>query len=385
MKPGWLIGCLLFAVYLSAQDSTDDKKQKLQFNGYLKDLHSFTFDKGYSNVLTGSLLHNRINFKYRPIKGLTAAMEMRNRLFWGEEVAQTPGFVQGLRYPGESIDLSITWFELDNMLLYSNIDRLWVDYAAGNWNVRAGRQRINWGIGTLWNPNDIFNTYNFLDFDYEERPASDAIKGQYLFDNMSHMEMAVARTGDSINRTIAAAKYFTNKWNYDMQLLLGIYLSQPTVGAGWAGSIGNAGFKGETQYFFAKDSLAAQLNLMLEADYVFSKGWYVNGGALLNTEGIDTPLSETNLEAFQLSPRNLMPTKWNLYAGFTKQVNPLFSVNLSTVYAPGTNFLLVLPSLQYNLYTNLDVNLIGQSFFADQSGNFEGMTHRWFLRLKWSF
>lgn len=385
MTAPWLIGCLFLAVSAAAQDSTIEKAHKLQCNGYIKDLHSFTFDKDFSEALTGNLIHNRFNLKYRPFKGFTAALEMRNRLFWGEEVANTPQYVQGLKYPGESEDLSITWFELDNMLLYSNIDRLWAEYDAGKWSVRAGRQRINWGIGTLWNPNDIFNTFNFLDFDYEERPASDAVKAQYLFDNMSHMELAVARTGDSNRHTIAAVRYFTNVQNYDLQWLAGVYLSQPTLGAGWAGSIGDAGFKGEAQYFFKKDTMLGQLNLMLEADYVFSKGWYVNGGALFNSDGSDKPFSQTNLSDFRLTPRNPMPTKWNLYAGFAKEVTPLFSVNLSTVYAPGTNLLLVLPALQYNLATNLDVHLIGQSFFAEQTAGFEGMMHRVYLRLKWSF
>jgi hypothetical protein len=290
-----------------------------------------------------------------------------------------------LKYPGESEDLSITWVEMDNMLLYSNIDRLWVEYGASQWNARIGRQRINWGIGTLWNPNDIFNTYNFLDFDYEERPASDAIKAQYLFGNMSNVEIAVARTGDSVNNSIAAVKYFTNKWNYDFQLLGGSYLAQPTLGAGWAGSIGDAGFKGESQYFFAKDSLPGQLNFMMETDYIFGKGWYVNAGGLLNTEGIDEPITESAIATFTLTPRNPMPTKWNIYTGFSKEVTPLFMVNASIVYAPQTNLLMILPTLQYNLATNIDVNLVGQSFFAEQPTGFEGMVHRLYLRLKWSF
>ena len=385
MKPVWLIGCLMATASLTAQDSTVEKVHKLRFSGYIKDLHSFTFNRDYSEVVTGNLIHNRINIKYQPIKGFTAALEMRNRLFWGEELAQTPGYVQGLKYPGESEDLSITWFEMDNMLLYSNIDRMWAEYAAGKWNVRAGRQRINWGIGTLWNPNDIFNTYNFLDFDYEERPASDAIKGQYLFNNMSNMEIAVARTGDSTNSTIGALKYFTNKWGYDFQALCGFYLSQPTLGGGWAGSIGNAGFKGEGQYFFKKDTLDGQLNLMMEADFLFAKGWYVNMGTLLNSEGLDGPFEESDLTTLNLSPRNPMPTKWNIYAGASKEITPLFSANLSTVFAPGTNLLMVLPSLQYNLATNLDIHVVGQSFFAERSGSFESMAHRWYLRFKWSF
>jgi hypothetical protein len=383
MKPRFLIWLLLQSSLLFAQDSLPEKKFGIR--GYLKDIHSFTFNRDFSELVSGNLLHNRLNAACKPFKGFTAALEMRNRLFWGEEMAQTPSFAAGLKYPGESEDLSITWVETENLLLYSNIDRLWVDYGANRWNVRLGRQRINWGIGTLWNPNDIFNTYNFLDFDYEERPASDAIKGQYMLNDMSNLELAVARTADSVHNSIMAVKYFTNHWNYDFQFSGGLYLANPTLGAGWAGSIGNAGFKGESQYFFAKDSLPGQLNLSLEGDYIFSKGWYLAGGGLLNTEGIDDPLDMASLSSFTLSPRQPMPTKWNLFTSLSKEITPLLMVNAGFVYAPKTNLLMLLPSIQYNLATNLDVNLVGQSFFAEQNAVFQAVMHRYYLRLKWSF
>ncbi len=128
------------------------------------------------------------------------------------------------------------------MLLFTNIDRLWVEYSSDTWNVRAGRQRINWGISTTWNPNDLFNTYNFLDFDYEERPACDAVKFHYEFSGMSFAEFAFSRSAEPVNNVIAAGRYFINRWNYDFQFLGGWYRDQPTLGAGWSGSIGNVGF-----------------------------------------------------------------------------------------------------------------------------------------------
>lgn len=39
-----------------------------------------------------------------------------------------------------------------------------------------------------WNPNDWFNTYNYFDFDYEERPGTDAIRVRVYFkDGMSSL------------------------------------------------------------------------------------------------------------------------------------------------------------------------------------------------------
>jgi hypothetical protein len=46
---------------------------------------------------------------------------------------------------------------------------------------------------------------------------------------------------------------------------------------------------------------------------------------------------------------------------------------------------MALPSLQYNIATNLDVNLVWQSFFAEGSTGLAAISHRAFLRFKWSF
>ena len=66
-------------------------------------------------------------------------------------------------------------------------------------------------MNLAWNPNDIFNTYNLLDFDYEERPGSDAIRIQYYLGDFSKIEVA-AKKGSSKDDHIVAAMYKFNKW-----------------------------------------------------------------------------------------------------------------------------------------------------------------------------
>ena len=80
-----------------------------------------------------------------------------------------------------------------------------------------------------------------------------------------------------------------------------------------------------------------------------------------------------------------MPTEWNAVLTIAKELNPLFSANLSCIYAPGTNLIVLLPSVKYNLATNCDVDLVWQSFFAEQQNDLSGVAHRGFIRIKWSF
>jgi hypothetical protein len=383
VKLFFIILFLTNTLCLFSQDSAAVKK-KWELKGYIKNLESLSFDKNFNNNISNNLLHNRLNIKWKPTEKITAAVEFRNRLFWGEEIRATPDFAKQLRNANEKVNIQKAWIQNQSLVLHTNIERLYFEYREETLNVRIGRQRINWGISTTWNPNDIFNAYNFLDFDYEERPGVDGGKFQYIFNNSFNTEIAYAHTGRK-DGNVAALKYNLNKWGYDMQLITGWYNEHITLGGGWAGSIKDAGFKGEAQYFFKDKDSRDHFNLSMEADYMFKKGWYLNAGLLFNNQGLYQPVSNWNNINLKLSPENLMPTKWNFIITTAKEITPLLSANLSILYAPGTNLVIFLPSCKYNLAANLDVDLIWQSFFAELNKKFEAVNHRGFLRMKWSF
>lgn len=365
------------------QDSVETKKE-WELNGYIKDLQSLSFDKNSDNLISGNLIHNRINFKWKPSTKYIAAVEIRNRLFWGDEVKLIPDFAKNLRSENEWMNLSVVWLNKSGLILHSNIERLWMEVRETKWKVRAGRQRINWGVATIWNPNDIFNTYNFLDFDYEERPGSDAVKFQYMISDFSNIELAAASSvGDK--KTIIAAKYATNQWGYDFQFTGGVYRSRFTLGTGWAGSIGDAGFKGEAQYFSKADDSVSVFNTTMEIDYVFKNGWYFSSSFLYNSRGLSKPLENWSKISFEFSPTNLMPAQWSFIVMASKEFTPLLTGSLSLVYSPGMNLFIFLPSLKYNLAPNLDIDMIFQSFFLEMQNRVQGAAYKGFLRLKWNF
>lgn len=381
----WML-IILFLFWGSACRSQDSSKtyKKWQLNGYIKNLESISFDKNFENSSTLYLFHNRLNMKWRPSGHLTVSAEFRNRIFFGREINNNQDFANQLRNENENSNLQIIWVNNNSMVIHTNTERLNIEYRKAKWNVKIGRQRINWGITTTWNPNDIFNTYNFLDVDYEERPGMDGGRFQYIFNNASNAEIAYANTGNR-KGNVAAVKYNLNKWGYDMQLITGWYKEYITLGAGWAGNIKNAGFKGEAQYFFGQQDSIDHFNLSLEGDYLFKKGWYVSVGFLFNKNGLDHSINDWNRINLKLSPENLMPTKWNFMVTGSKEVTPLFTVGFSMLYAPGTQLIILIPSLRYNLSANLDAELIWQSFFAEINTNLEAVNHRGFVRLKYSF
>lgn len=376
------IPIFMLCTTVAAQDSLDTKRFEVQ--GYVKDLQSLTWQENMTHLFTGNLIHNRLNLKWIPSARMTGAVELRNRLFWGEEVRATPAFSSLLGNTNEAFDLSANWINEEAMVFNTNIDRLWLEYQRKKWNIRVGRQRINWGIGTTWNPNDLFNTFNFLDFDYEERPGADAIKLQYLTSDMNHVEFAFSIAGRS-EAKIAAVKYFMNVASYDLQFIAGWFHEQPTLGMGWSGSIRETGFKGELQYYFSRGGYAEHVNLTAEADHVFEKGWYLSAGFLMNNLGLDKSPVLWDAASLEITPRNLMPTKWNTLLTVGKEINPLISVTTTTIYAPGTNLLLLLPTVSFSMTDNVGVSLVWQSFFSEGVQGFDDLSHRAFLRIKWNF
>lgn len=375
----WIAVLLQSFIMCLGQDSIINTP-KWTLSGYVKEMGWLRFDKdlGISNFT--NLLHNRVNFKWNPSQSLNGRIDIRNRFYWGNDVEQIPGFKDRLRNNNERFNLSASGLKSRSTIFYSNIERAWVELKKSKWIVKVGRQRINWGITNTWNPNDIFNTYNFLDFDYEERPGSDALNLKYNTNDFSHIELAVTATNRS---SIVAGKYFTNFKNYDFQWIAGSYKGNFTTGIGWAGSLTDVGFKGEAQYFRGTNAVS-NLNITIEADYVLKNGLYISTAMLYNENGFNEHLTDWSKINFEVSPQNLMPAKWNWLINASKEVNPLLSGTFSIIYAPGVNMLILFPTLRYNINTNLDADFVWQSFFS-QLQSFQAISHTGYLRLKYSF
>lgn len=346
-------------------------------------MYTFSIDSSFKNMQWTNLIHNRINVKWKPSEKITGAAEIRSRILYSD-APDMPAASISMRDGNEYLNMQKVWVNTHSLAFVSNVERLYLDYRSNNFSIRIGRQRINWGIATTWNPNDLFNSYNFLDFDYEERPGADGARFKYIISNTSNLEFGYTHASVG-NGNISAVKYSFNRWNYDFQILTGIYYTKPTAGAGWAGYIGDAGFKGEMQYFFAGKDSVGHLNATIETDYKFAGDWYVDFGVLYNNHGFSKPVNDINVIDLNLSPQNLMPTKWNLIFTVTKQFSPRFSAGTTSLFAPGTNLLIFFPSIGYNLMTNFDVDVFWQSFFADVRGDFRALRHLGFIRAKFSF
>lgn len=361
------------------------KEQKLFLSGYVKNLHEFTFIDKLDQLQWTNFLHNRLNFKYIPSDKITVRLEFRNRLFYGDNVKNLFGFSEFISQDYGVVDLSWNVIDDGSLLFNTTIDRALINYTKGDWDITLGRQRVNWGMNLAWNPNDIFNTYNLLDFDYEERPGSDAIRIQYYLGDFNKIEVA-AKKGRRKDDHIVAAMYKFNTGSYDIQLITGVYQKDWVVGAGWAGNLKNAGFKGEVTYFVPYENYFNSENVLsasVSVDYGFKKGLYINSSILYNSTDNEALNTLGTLVYTNLSAKNLMPFEFSGFLQLAKEFTPIFKGTFSTIYSPTNHSVIIMPSLGYSIATNWELDFTGQSFF--QFEDYITLGNSLFLRLRLSF
>lgn len=377
---------MLSPVFTAAQEDSI-KPKWIELHGYIKDLQSVSFTNNVASLTSTNLIHNRLNFKFNISKKISARLEIRNRIFYGDQLKQVPDFGSIINQYNGLMNLSKLWVNEKTLVVHTVIDRMLLQYASGSWDVKIGRQRINWGINNVWNPNDIFNAYNFLDFDYEERPGNDAVRVQHFFKNNATLEMAY-KPGKHANESVGAVMYKFNKSNYDYQLLAGVYQTDIVIGGGWAGSIKDAGFKGELSYFHPKKNIldsTGTVSFSVMADQTFKNDWYVSVSALFNSNPSGSTGMNENLFRYNLSAKELFPYRYTFYVGIMKTLTPVSSLNFSIIYSPEKNSLILFPSYAWNIAKNFDLDFTVQSFFATENKQYKAQGTSFFLRGRWSF
>jgi len=368
-------------------------QQTVYLSGYVKELFMYYQPEQQipgleGNSLTTNTIHNRLNFKWYATNQLTVVAEIRNRLLFGSLVKEYPAYQSVVDVDNGYLHLSFIPAEGSGWFVHSMFDRAYLDWVAGNWQITAGRQRVNWGMNLVWNPNDVFNSYSYFDFDYEERPGTDALRIQYYTGVTSSAEL-VYQIGRNQDEMALAGLYRFSQWNYDIQLIGGWVGTDYIVGTGWAGDIQGAGFRGEITHFMPKnDEVNSETATVasISADYTLPSSLYIHSGVLYNSHGKTGKAG--GMDPFfnnKLSAKYLSFAQYSLFGQISYPVTPLFSASLSGIANPNDGSWYFGPALTYSLQNNLELMATGQLFFGDQSTEFGDIGQLLFGRLKWSF
>lgn len=331
----------------------------MKANGYLGIMPSWY--KIENHDLRETIIHNRINLNYDFSRSLVGVIQFRNRLINGQTVKEIPGYEPMIDKDQGFLDLSYNLASGNSTILNMTIDRLWLDFFLGKFQIRAGRQRINWGQAMVWNPNDIFNTYSFFDPDYPERPGIDGMRLQFFTGSASHID-GVFKIDHNHRKTIATRFRF-NAAGYDWQILGGRLDDNDWVaGIGWSGHISNIGVYGESTLLisdYGKETLITVAGL----NYNF-KNSILWQGEFLYSSNLSNDINEfTYLLSGQASVRNLSVSKYSVFNSLQYPFTPLFTGTLNAMYFPGTRGWYAGPSMEYSLRQDLYLTIFVNMFF----------------------
>lgn len=398
------------AVILVFKPAHSQSPSKCNFNGYLSGMPQYasttvgadTFS--YFDRQSQYLLHNRLNFEWFPTNKITGTIQFRNQLMYGD-FTKDANFDDGFQTEGYFLPLTYLQNFGDAGLLSISTDRAWLQYTHNNLEVKLGRQRINWGQTFVWNPNDIFNAYNFFDFDYVERPGVDAARAIFYPSFTSTIDVAVKV--DSGNNVTAAGLYRFNKWGSDFQFIGGHYSQSSSAPSSadknesdWVGGVGiTSDFKGvslrtEATYMYPTKESTNQKELFLWSlglDYSFKNELYLSSEFFYSSRvELSGGGSIFDLYSGPLTVKNIAFAQYNGFLQGSYPITPLFKASISGMvfFDENTSGYFFGPYLDYSILDNLDLSLYFQFFNFESSflgAEFESKTSFAFLRVKWSF
>jgi len=376
---------ILYTTTATAQFSSDDVEISGYFQGMPVWINADLPPPIEGDSFWEYRLQNRLNIEWYVSSDLTFNWEMRTRLFAGDLVQDIPFYADAIDQDNGYVNLSWLVADQDKWLLHYIPDRLNLDWYSGNWRVTAGRQRVNWGINTISNPNDLFNLYSFYDFDYPERPGSDAVRIQYFLDWASRIEFAY-RPARDIKNTVAATLYNFNTNGYDIQFITGYYQHRWAVGGGWAGSIRQTGFKGELMFFADLDDVPGRnpTNLIaaVSADHMFDNSLYLIVEALYNKNG---GRDDFLLLGEPLTADNPSFSKFQVSTIASYSFSPILNGSLSAIVYPDEEALFISPSVTWSLLQDVDLNLLTQIFIGSDDSAFSNAGNVVAGSIKWNF
>jgi len=344
----------------------------------------------------------RLNLFWYGPAGFSASVQARNLLIYQKNTKQSREFIEPLMTSSYYFDLKKNWIDEDDWYAFTEIDRLYLDWVYEDVEVLLGRQRIAWGTCLVWNPTDFFNPFDILDFDYEERPGTDAIHAQYYTGPLSQFNVAMT-PGRTKYDVIYAGRYLLNYQNYDVSFIAGWLKNSPRMAVNWAGEIWDGGFRGEILYtdpdiryttvnlnpsgwddfYVEKYVTDPYMTFALSYDYTFPNSFYIHTEYIYN--GLGTTESAAYRRLDILNTGELIPSRQSIYQEFAYQVSPLLRGSFFVILNPNDLSWIAAPSIQYSLANNWEVFFLAFPSKGDQGDEYGNFPTQYFARVKWSF
>jgi len=166
------------------------------------------------------------------------------------------------------VDAKTSWELFDEgFQAKASIYRAYVRYQGDKTLVVAGKQRIPFGVGRIWNPIDVFNPIDSTAIEPDEREGTDALHGEY---SLSALAIADA--------TVASEKAAVRLKGYldfaDCALVGEVDNTTDLVISGWEleGELFGSGIEARSEggIFYDRQAKETSLNFIIGTEYAFA-------------------------------------------------------------------------------------------------------------------
>jgi len=366
----------IFVAFVDSACAYDDFSVK----GYCKNLLSVSENASSESILS-DLNRVRLELRGKINSRLSGKLILDNEL-WTGNVLKTEAFRQQKDAP------RLTFFDhgltvADNSGVFNRLltHRAFLSFDYGSGSVVAGQQRIAWGTAKLWNPTDLFNPYNPITLERDERLGVDAIRLEQVIGPLSKAVAAYA-PGAISSKSSGAAKYMTHLHGYDLSVMGGIFHDRVAVGGDFAGSIKDVGIHGEGVVAFDEKS-EIQPGFVVGGEYAFPNSfyflveYYYNGAGKADSRDYETARLLVG-EIVSLGRHYLGGLAGYDFSGVLRgEFYGIYNIT------DGSAFLQAL--LRYSLLTNLDWSIGSQVFVGNSAGEY-GAPHKfYYTQVQWYF
>ena len=262
--------------------------------------------------------------------------------------------------------------------------RGWVGLEDDGRILRAGRQRIAWGTGKMWNPTDVLNPFQTVSVERDERRGVDALYGRAPVGELGQAELVWAPQDNWPEHNLLARG--RGNWKGWDASLLGGKVAGSTgsliVGGDFAGTLYDGTLHGELAYF-APERRTPYWKAGLGYDYTFPNDaslvveWYHAGNGQTDRRRYDASAVRAGRET----------GVGRDYVGgsLSHDLHTLLKAEAVGVANASDGSTFFYPSLAFNAWTDLWLTAAWQRFGGDARDEFGPQPNSVLLIAQWWF
>jgi len=277
------------------------------------------------------------------------------------------------------LDLDWTLLDRKNIFWQHSFYRAYGQYKSEKFSIAAGRQRIAWGTGRLWNPTDLFNPVDPLQLEQDEKRGIDAVGLDLFFGDFSFLNLVYApqRSREDLK---AGIRLKTSLEDWDLSVMGGRFEEDKVIGGDFSTTLFEGGLRGEMTYTRTSTDNNDFFRFVLSYDYTFENSLYFlfecfyNGG---NLPVFDlTSFLQDGIVTVQ---KNLL----GLNLGY--DITPLIRAETLFIWDVDGKSTFIWPKLIWSVAQNLDATLSGQIYHGNEDSEFGPFSNLYHAELQYFF